>query len=198
LEGFGDHLKGALGPDDYPLFEALVAAALGNYGDADRSLTQIEKKVAPLLEKAGPVVAELNKRVQKAEAVEMVMQLGAAVGGAPLDRLAPVRLFWPNRLTAKVQVPKEAGEAYAAVHGLAPLATEVRGLRALLALEQGDTAKALEHCQEFRRLALHYRGLTGVAIGAFSAQIVERYREQLERYQPENRGSKIEDRGSKK
>ncbi|MCI0463786.1 MAG: hypothetical protein L0Z62_43180 [Gemmataceae bacterium] len=182
-EGFGDHLKGALGPIEYPMVEALLAAALGNYADADQALSQIEKEMAPALEKGGPLAAEWHKRFQKAEVVEQAAQLGAAIGGAPLDRLAPARLFWQDRLTAMPQAPREVGEAFALVRASAPLAVDARGLRALLALEQGDTAKALEHCREFRRQALHYGPLTGLPVGAFAAPILERYRAQLERHQ---------------
>jgi hypothetical protein len=162
-------LRPVLGPryDDYAI---LYAAALGNYHEADELLAA--RELDPLQ------ATKLSRRLHDlAKQLQAVGEAGKRMLVLSLWTLptAGVRFDWAALAAAEVRaraMGAEFGKARAFVQGTA----EVRALRGLLALEQGENARAVE---QFRGC----RDLAGPLGDLFPSQpLVLRYLRLLEKY----------------
>jgi hypothetical protein len=163
-------LRPILGPryDDY---ETLYAAALGHYREADQLLA--DRELPPLL--ATKFARQLHDLTKRAGAEhELQKRVALLTQAAPPD--LPLRLSLAGQVIVsakrlEVLVP-EVGKIFGAVQGTA----ELRALRGLLALEQGDNARAVEQFRESLNLA-------GPMPSLFPSQpIVVRYLRLMEKY----------------
>jgi tetratricopeptide (TPR) repeat protein len=120
----------------YSLFEALAAAALGDYAAADQALEAQEN------ERRGPHHLAVLVRLEKAMLAELAWNQLGWLPSMPLGSLLSTGAFPPLHLQSVLdQRLKETA------HMLSE-AAETRHLRGLLALEQGDTERALAHFRE--------------------------------------------------
>jgi hypothetical protein len=141
-----ERLRPILGPryDDYAI---LYAAALGNYHEADELLAA--RELDPLQ------ATKLSRRLHDlAKQLQAVGEAGKRMLVLSLWRLptAGVRFDWAALAAAEVRAQAmgaEFSKARAFVQGTA----EVRALRGLLALEQGENARAVEQFRGCRDLA---------------------------------------------
>jgi hypothetical protein len=158
-------LKGLL-RDQFDVWEALYAAAVGDYAKAEKILEAWEKTLElPNDEKAWGGVA-------RGMQLEMAVWIAGLLAEA---RLAPMLPPPPTPVLAF----KAALQARVAKSNYSTLQqrAECRAVRGLLALEQGDTARAVEHFRECRRLS-------DSGVGYPSALVVLHYLRMLEPYHP--------------
>lgn len=134
-----ERLTAILG-DDFSLFDALAAAALGHYHKAEMGLEALEGKCHS--EQRLMVLAQL----EKALAGEVVWEDIALLPSVPLGSLISIRPFPRSHLAQLARNVLSNGIRQTAQ--VLAEAAQLRCLRGLLALEQGDTEKALGHFRE--------------------------------------------------
>lgn len=132
----GEDAPKRLGPGRLHDFLALVAAALGNYRQADASLAELEKLV------------DLEQR-RASFRLAAVHFLGWKLAGAtfPAARLSGLRLL-----------PDLLGQGQTYFEGSLRRVADLRTLRGLLALESGDTRLAADMFAQALQLAGPGRG----------------------------------------
>jgi tetratricopeptide (TPR) repeat protein len=164
-----DRLRGLL-RDIYDGYEALYAASLGRYAEADRFFSGWEKRI-PKLGEAAKQLDKLAEQIQALEDLDVVtMLLSAPV--VPTLQSKPVSYLLS--CTAILRGPMFKN--YVAVRNGIRQIAEFRALSGLLALEQGDTARAAKQFE--RSLAI-----TSDRVDFPSRPLVVRYLARLKQYQ---------------
>jgi hypothetical protein len=146
-----ERLPPAFGPRRYDQYAILYAAALGNYREADELLATLELQPKVATEFAQRLLALLKRRQAALEAevqsrilsLPLLPTLGVRpeTVGKVVQVVAAVRFQSHHMELRKSAAPPVEGTA------------EIRALRGLLALEQGDNARAVERFRASWELA---------------------------------------------
>jgi hypothetical protein len=136
-EGLVPGLRELLGPA-YDYYQAALAAALGNYAEAQEALAQVETIFA----NAGKKHEALVRKLAEWDRSRLLLTLAfdPPIQTQPILRAS---MFVYQQLVARSYDVPPAGPPHGAI----------RVLRGLLALEQGDTAAAAGHFEEALRRA---------------------------------------------
>lgn len=142
-----DRVLGQLSPISYPWWRTLLAAATGDYAEADKQLLVIAAKasrppmLAQLLRREMDMGIVLRNRTSSLSVPQVVSLL---VGRAILDAPLPRGSWWTYTPSSKEGRIRGLIQSFSICAAFRVDEAQVHVLRGLLALEQGDTKRAAE------------------------------------------------------